>query len=136
MRIEKYRNKRCKLGEIKFQSILERTLYLHIVAFLKGHTGFNIHLQYKIQITPKNSVSRAINYIADYLICRSIDEENIGKEELIKKALLIDAKGIITSVFTNKRAMLYHMHGVIVHMAKEPHEVIALLKKYVGKYEN
>ncbi|MGL5715769.1 MAG: hypothetical protein ACRCX2_22290 [Paraclostridium sp.] len=132
-RIQKFRNKECFLGEIKFHSILERTLYLYIKSFLKAHEEYEVYLQYRIQIVPKNSVNRAINYIADYFVCRKKDHELMDKEEMVKNGLILDAKGLITPVFANKRTMLYHVYGATVHMVKTPNDVVVLLRKYIGE---
>ena len=97
----KYKNKKCVIDGIKFDSIAEGDYYLALKKSKeKGLiVGFKLQPKFTIQEKFKHATEgniRAIVYKADFLI------HQLGEE---KASLVVDVKGQATSDANNKRKM-------------------------------
>ncbi|MGL5712323.1 MAG: DUF1064 domain-containing protein [Paraclostridium sp.] len=109
--MNKYRNIKCSLGTLKFDSILERNTYIWLSAFLKTKNlsdTIHLELQKRIPIIVNKSYGR-ISYVADFYLTRT-DKECTP--------LIIDAKGCKTVAYKQKKILLKSIHGMDIYEVK------------------
>lgn len=98
----KYKNKKVEVYGHKFDSKLEKNIYLKLLELQKQH-DFAFRLQPKYELESKFKLEgkcfRAIDYIADFEIC------------INGKVYVIDAKGLETQVFQLKKKLFAKKYG-------------------------
>lgn len=127
----KYRNKICFHEGIRFDSMLERSLYLWLISLIKKHqlsSKIRIDLQKRILLV-KTEFHGKISYVADYCLSH-IDHQNI------RSFLVLDAKGFMTSMFLHKLKLAKAIHDVDIICVKNQHDVSQAFNKWIEKYEN
>ena len=105
-KVPKYRNQKCTIDGIKFDSLKEGTRYRQLQVFVKSGVIANLRLQVPFELAPAVTIhgkkKRALTYIADF--CYTEQEQEV----------IEDVKGFITAVYKIKRHLMKSVLGLSV----------------------
>lgn len=132
MLAKKYGNRFCTYKGIKFHSQLERELYLWLKILINRSSIANlieVVLQRKISLI-NNKPHGRISYVADYYVYHK--DNGINDMNL---ALILDAKGIVTTLFSHKRILAKSIHDIDIICVNSKFKLTKAFQKWVSKYE-
>ena len=104
---KKYRNEKCKVDGIEFDSRKEANRYAELKLLERAGYIRGLELQKKFELIPTQRiggkvVEKACSYIADFYYF------DVEKKQLIVE----DTKGFKTKDYIIKRKLMLHVHGI------------------------
>lgn len=100
--MNKYRNQKTIIDEIKFDSKKEAMRYRHLKTFERVGLIKDLRLQVPYILIDKSQYGRAIKYVADFVY---IEDDNLVVE---------DVKGVRTDVYRLKKRLMAERYGIII----------------------